>query len=70
MEDKKTEGQKLQEKLTFKAANVWEKSSDDEKKKAFDFCEGYKKFLDSAKTEREFAYEAGKLARQHGFIPP
>lgn len=68
MEESKTEGQKLQEKLFFKSANVWEKSSDDEKKNAFDFCEGYKKFLDIAKTEREFAFEAGKLARQNGFM--
>ncbi len=68
MEENKTEGQKLQEKLFFKAANVWEKSGEDEKKSAFEFCENYKKFLDSSKTEREFAAEAGKLALQHGFV--
>ncbi|NJD01449.1 MAG: aminopeptidase [Ruminiclostridium sp.] len=68
MEETKTEGQKLQEKLFFKAANVWEKSTEDDKKNAFEFCEEYKKFLDSSKTEREFAAEAGKLSRQHGFV--
>jgi len=68
MEDNKTEGQKLQEKLFFKAANVWEKSTEEDKKNAFEFCEGYKRFLDTSKTEREFAHEAGKLARQHGFL--
>lgn len=68
MEETKTEGQKLQEKLFFKASNVWEKSTEDDKRNAFEFCEGYKKFLDSSKTEREFANEAGKLAQQHGFV--
>ena len=68
MDETKTEGQKLQEKLFFKAANVWEKSGEDDKRDAFGFCEGYKKFLDTAKTEREFALEAGKLARQNGFV--
>ncbi len=68
MEETKTDGQKLQDKLFYKAANVWEKSAEEERQKALEFCEGYKKFLDSAKTEREFAAEAGKLARQHGFI--
>lgn len=69
MDETKTEGQKLQEKLFFKAANVWEKSDEEVRKNAFDFSEGYKRFLDTAKTEREFALEAGKLARQHGFTP-
>ena len=68
MEDTKTEGQKLQEKLFFKAANVWEKSTEDDRRNALEFCEGYKRFLDISKTEREFAHEAGKLARQHGFV--
>lgn len=69
MEDIKTEGQKLQERLLFKASNVWEKTSEEERKIAFDFCEGYKNFLDIAKTEREFTLETAKLARQNGFIP-
>jgi Aspartyl aminopeptidase len=69
MEDNKTEGQKLQEKLFYKASNVWEKSSEEEKKNAFDFCEGYKSFIDISKTEREFTLETAKIARQKGFIP-
>lgn len=36
-------------------------------KKAEDFCEGYKKFLDNAKTEREAVSEAIKLAKANGF---
>lgn len=68
MDEVKTEGQKLQEMLSYKTKNAWEKSSQDEKNLTFDFCEGYKAFLDKAKTEREFVKEAEKLARSYGFI--
>ncbi|MCR4434377.1 MAG: aminopeptidase [Clostridiales bacterium] len=68
MEENKTQGQVLFESLSFTAKNAWEKSSEDEKNKAFEFCEGYKSFLDKAKTEREFAEEVEKLALQNGFI--
>ncbi|MCX7922896.1 MAG: aminopeptidase [Clostridia bacterium] len=68
MDENKTQGQLLQEKLTYKIHNAWEKSSDDDKGKAFEFCEGYKDFLNRAKTEREFAYEVEQLAIQNGFI--
>ena len=68
MEENKTEGQLLKEKLSYKLSNVWEKSSEDEKKTAFEFCEGYKTFLDIAKTEREFSYEAELIAQKNGFV--
>ncbi|MCX7748057.1 MAG: aminopeptidase [Clostridia bacterium] len=68
MENKKSEGQKLFDKLSYKNENVWSKISEKDRDKVFDFCEGYKKFLDHAKTEREFAHEAEKLARKNGFI--
>jgi aspartyl aminopeptidase len=68
MEEIKTEGQKLQEALLYKPTNVWGKYSDEDKKTAFDFCEGYKRFLDTAKTEREFVMETAGLAGRHGFI--
>lgn len=69
MEENKTTGQKLQDKLSYKLKNAWEKSSEDEKSKAFKFCEEYKSFLDKSKTEREFTEHTEKLARQYGFIP-
>lgn len=69
MEENKTEGQKLQDKLTYSLKNAWEKSSEEEKSEAFKFCEGYKSFLDKAKTEREFTYEVELLAKSNGFIP-
>jgi len=68
MEENKTEGQKLKERLSYSTKNAWEKSSDDFKNEAFKFSEGYKLMLDLAKTEREFAAETEKLARENGFI--
>lgn len=68
MEDKKTMGQELAEKLTYKVPNVWEKWDADMHKKAFDFSEEYKVFLDNGKTEREAANEAEKAAKAAGFV--
>jgi len=34
--------------------NLWKNYTDEQKKIIFDFAEDYKKYLDSAKTEREF----------------
>ncbi len=67
-EETKTEGQKLQEKLFYKAKNIWEKASDEDIKTAFGFCEEYKKFIDTGKTEREFTTESEKLATANGYI--
>lgn len=67
MEETKTEGQKLLELLSFKQQNVWEKATDEDIKKGFDFSEEYKNFLNSSKTEREFAANAEKLAAASGF---
>lgn len=68
MEENKTQGQQLFEKLSYTGKNAWEKSVEEETGKAFEFCEGYKAFLDKAKTEREFVNEVEKLAIQNGFI--
>jgi aspartyl aminopeptidase len=67
MSDTKTEGQKLEERLSYKRQNVWEKVDEEYIKKAFDFCEEYKSFLDASKTEREFAANTEKLAIGAGF---
>jgi len=68
MEENRTEGQKLQELLSYNQKNAWEKSSEEYKNKAFEFCENFKKFLDVGKTEREFCEEAEKLALKNGFV--
>jgi len=69
MSEDKTAGQKLYEKLKYEVKNGWEKISEQERKKVFEFCDEYKRFLDLAKTERESVAEAKKLAEQHGFKP-
>lgn len=66
--DKKTEGKKLQEKLTHKWNNAWEKVNDNEQKEVFNFAEEYKNFLNVGKTERESAREIIRLAKENGFI--
>jgi aspartyl aminopeptidase len=68
MDENKTEGQKLFEKLSYTAKNAWENAGG-EREEAFKFCDGYKRFLDAAKTEREFSDEVEKMARKNGFIP-
>ncbi len=49
---KKTKGQELAEKLVWKAPNIG-KEAPKQIGKAEKFCEGYKKFLNEGKTERE-----------------
>ncbi|SJZ79584.1 aminopeptidase [Anaerorhabdus furcosa] len=46
---------------------VWEKLSNAEMKAVFEFSEGYKKYLDAGKTERECVTSAVALAKKSGF---
>ena len=64
----KTEGQILSEKLTYSASNAGEKLSEAELKVADDFCEGYKDFLNAAKTERESVNYFVAMAEKEGFV--
>lgn len=50
-----------------KQVNGWEKVDTVAKKEIFEFSEGYKKFLDIAKTEREFIAETIKVAEANGY---
>lgn len=50
-----------------KSINGWTKIDDLKKKEIFEFSEGYKKFLNIAKTEREFINETIKLVEEKGF---
>ena len=62
----KTKGQILSDELLSKKENIFEKQG--EKTKAiFDYAEGYKTFLDGAKTEREAVVELIAMAKQNGF---
>lgn len=68
MGEEKSKGQQLQDKLFYKRNNIWEKVEGEEIKKAFEFCEAYKRFIDIGKTEREFARETEETAKKHGFV--
>ncbi len=48
--------------------NGWETVTEAEKTAIFDFCERYKDFIDSAKTERQAVKAAVKIAKEHGFV--
>ena len=46
-------GRDKETKYAYKKKLAWETFTSDQTKKAFDFCEGYKIFLNDGKTERE-----------------
>ncbi len=67
MSEKKSKGQELYDELSYDKKNYFEVASEEEKKAMFGYAEGYKAFLDAAKTEREACAEAVKLAKAAGF---
>lgn len=54
--------------FSYKTENGW-KNSSVSREEVFSFCEGYKGFLNKAKTEREFAALAKAKAEEKGFLP-
>ena len=68
--ENKTESKvkELQKKLFMKKKNAGLIMSDDEIKAADEFNEGYKKFLDDAKTEREAVKASAALLQKNGFV--
>ena len=69
MEKEKSAAKLLQEKLFMEKKNSGLIMSEEEMKKADEFCEGYKSFLDKGKTEREAVAETVRLAEKKGFVP-
>ena len=59
--------EELKESLFRKRRNGWTEVTDNEKENIFQLSEKYMKFLNKAKTEREFIKEARKLADENGF---
>lgn len=47
--------------------NAWSKYNNKQVKEVFQFCEGYKNFMSTCKTERECVKEAIKLAKAEGY---
>lgn len=68
---KKTENtaKELKEKLFMQKKNAYLRMTDAEAKKCDKFCEGYKAFLNAAKTEREAAAFIENEAKKAGFTP-
>ncbi len=64
----KTKGQQLQEELTFKFPHI-AKEAPYQREEAEMFCEGYKRFLDNGKTERECVREAVAMLEMQGYRP-
>lgn len=58
---------KLQEKLFYKKKNVYEEASAEKIKAIYDYADGYMKFLDAAKTEREAVIEAISMLKKAGY---
>ncbi len=67
MEENKIE--ELKKKLFCQRTHGRQKVSEEELVQADQFCEGYKQYLNHAKTEREAVKEAVKLAQAAGFQP-
>lgn len=67
--ENKSVAAELKEKLFAKRENGLKTTADEIKEKAFAFCEGYKDFLNTAKTEREAVTASIKMAEDCGFKP-
>ena len=63
----KSQGQEMLERLSFKKKNIFEEASSEKIKLIFDYCEGYKEFLDKGKTERESTDAAISMAKKFGY---
>lgn len=68
---KKTENtaKALKEKLFYQKKNAYLRMTDADVKKCDKFCEGYKAFLNSCKTEREATAFVEAEAKKAGFVP-
>ena len=67
MEEVNLDVKRLQEKLFNKKENGWKRTTEDQKKEIFEYCDKYTKFLNNGKTEREIVAEAKKTADEQGF---
>jgi aspartyl aminopeptidase len=64
---KKIDYQKMEKELMSQKKSCWEIWDDKIKKESLFFAEGYKKFLDVAKIEREAVIEGVAMAKKHGY---
>ncbi|MDR3643669.1 MAG: aminopeptidase [Clostridia bacterium] len=66
-EEKKSQAELLKEQLLMEPKNGGLNYTDDEFELAYGYCDGYKAFLNAAKTEREAVAYAVAAAKAHGF---
>ena len=66
--ENKSLGKKIKETLAYDQKLVWDRMSPAEREDMFRFSEDYKKFLDTAKTERESVHEIVRRAEEAGFV--
>ena len=55
-------------KLFYESENAWKTADAQQEKSIFDFCEGYKSFLDASVTERKCVIAAETVAKENGFV--
>ncbi len=55
--------------LNYSKKNCFSVMKENEKKRAFEFCEEYRQFLNLAKTEREFCDLGRETLDKEGFVP-
>ena len=67
--EEKTAGQQLREALLNQKKNGWDVVDEATERAVFDYCEGYKTFLDRGKIERACADYTVELAEAAGFVP-
>ncbi len=63
----KKEAQALGKRLAFRRRLVWDELSPEERPRVWEIADGYKLFLNAAKTERETIGEIGRRVTQAGF---
>ena len=66
-EEKKSQAKQLQDKLTYTRKNYYEEATEAERAEIYAYGEGYKTFLDNAKTEREACDYVVAQAKKKGF---
>ena len=66
--EEKDQAQQLRDQLLYQRKNGWDVVDEATERGIFDYCEGYKTFLDRGKTERTCVEYTVELARAAGFV--
>ena len=66
--EEKNELKQLRDKLLYQKKNGWDVVDEATEKAVFDYCEGYKVYLDKGKTERTCVEYSVELAKSAGFV--